>query len=110
VAWAVDKAGNTASAKATPTRLTGTDWKLRAKLTAVTDPAASPDATALKNRNVIGSTGWLTIFGSIRRTNSRMGGVLPSQPRPMRNALPRRPMKRLPRWIDAPITAPMAGP
>ena len=37
--------GNAAMANATPIRLTGTLWKLRAKLTAVTLPAASVDAT-----------------------------------------------------------------
>ena len=73
-------------------------------------PGRQLEATAVKNRNVIGSTGWLTIFGSIRRTNSPICGrpALPVEPDP--EHVPRRPTKRLPRWITAPITAPMAGP
>jgi hypothetical protein len=64
----------------------------------------------VKNRNVMGSTGWLTILGSMSRTNSRTESVRASQPNPILNVLPRRPMKRLPRWMAAPMMAPMAGP
>ncbi len=110
VAWAVESAGKTASANATPMRLTGTLWKFLAKLTADTLPAARVVAIAVKNRNVIGSTGWLAIFGSISRTNSRTLGVRRSRPRPIRKVLCRSPTNRLARCRTAPMTAPMAGP
>ena len=110
VACAVDSAGNAANANATPMTLTGTLWKLRAKLTAVTLPAASVVATDVKKRNVIGSTGWLTTFGSMSRTNSRTEAVRKDPPRPIRKRLDRSPMKRLARCRTAPMTAPIAGP
>ena len=44
-------------------RLTGTLWKLRARLTVVMLPAARLDATLVKNRKVIGSIGLLSGLG-----------------------------------------------
>ena len=70
-----DSDGNAASEIAIPTIATGTLWKLRAKLTAVMDPAASVEATLVKNRNVIGSIGWASILGSISQPNSWSAGM-----------------------------------
>ena len=52
-----DSAGKAASENATPMRLTGTLWKLRAKLTDDEAALASADATRVKNRKVSGSIG-----------------------------------------------------
>lgn len=65
----------------------GTLWKLRAKLTAETLPTESVVATDVKNRKVIGSTGWLAIFGNMSRTNSRNDAVRNALPKPIRNRL-----------------------
>ena len=48
-------------------RLTGTLAKFRAKLTELTLPGSSVEASAVKNRNVSGSIGWLTILGTMSR-------------------------------------------
>ena len=66
-AAAADIAGNAAIANDAPIRLTGTLWKLRAKLTELTEPGARVEARAVKYRKVSGSIGWLTILGTIRR-------------------------------------------
>ena len=58
-----------------PMRLTGTLWKLRAKLTELTLPAAMPDATEVKNRNVMASMGWAIARGIDNRTYSRNATV-----------------------------------
>ena len=80
---------------------TGTLWKLRAKLTAVTLPAASVVATLVKNRNVSGSMGWLSILGSISRTNSRSAGQAQVQPRAGCGTDERSiPTTRMPRWSE----------
>ena len=68
---AVAMTGNAATAKAMPTRLTGTLWKLRAKLTALMPPTASVEATDVKKRKVSGSTGAARALGIDRRTYSR---------------------------------------
>ena len=47
-ASAADRTGNAAIAIETPIRLTGTDWKLRAKLTELTPPAANRVASEVK--------------------------------------------------------------
>ena len=62
--------GKAEIANAAPIRLTGTLWKFRAKLTELTEPGASVEASAVKYRKVSGSIGWLTIFGIINRMNS----------------------------------------
>jgi len=74
-AYAAANAGKAAIENATPMRLTGTFMKLRARLTVVMLPAASAEATLVKNRNVIGSIGLDTVLGSISRKNSRTEAV-----------------------------------
>ena len=63
--------GKAATAKAIPTRLTGTLWKLRAKLMALMPPTTSVEATEVKKRKVSGSTGAASALGIERRTYSR---------------------------------------
>ena len=70
---------------------------LRAKLTAVTLPAARVVATRVKKRNVSGSTGWLAIFGSMSRTKSRTARVWTAQRARILKPVPRSPHSREPR-------------
>jgi hypothetical protein len=104
-----ERPGKAASAIETPISATGTLWKLRAKLMELTDPAASVLATLVKNRKVSGSIGWLTILGTISRTNSRMAGVRTSSRNRSGTDERRIPTTRIPRWSDAPMTAPTAA-
>ena len=108
-AQAAERIGNAASAIATPISDTGTLWKLRAKLSEVTLPAASVLATRLKNRNVSGSIGWLSILGSISRTNSWSAGICRSSRGLMRTSERRTPTILIARCSSAPITAPTAA-
>ena len=87
-AQAADRAGNAASEIETPISATGTLWKLRAKLTAETLPATRVEATLVKNRNVSGSIGWLTILGTISRRNSWRAGIRRSSRRRTRDGRP----------------------
>ena len=64
-------------------RLTGTLWKLRAKLTALMLPATMVDATEVKNRNVSGSIGCDSALGIDRRTYSGSPGALTCQRGPV---------------------------
>ena len=104
-----DSDGNAASEIAMPTSATGTLWKLRAKLTAVMDPAASVDATLVKNRNVIGSIGWASILGSISQPNSWSAGIRSRIRGRIRTGERVMPTTRMPRWSDAPRIAPTAA-
>ncbi len=54
---AAERSGNAAIAKDAPNRLTGTLWKLWAKLIELTEPGSRLDASAVKYRNVSGCTG-----------------------------------------------------
>ncbi len=92
-----------------PTSDTGTLWKLRAKLTALTLPATSVVATLVKNRNVSGSIGWLAILGTISRRNSRTAGIRRSSRGRIRTGVRVIPITRIPRWSSAPATAPTAA-
>jgi hypothetical protein len=109
-AAAVDSAGNAASAKEIPMTVTGTLWKLRAKLTELIPPTASVDARALSWRNVRGSIGWLAILGSISLPNWRMAGIRSRIAGRSRTVVRRMPTTRTPRWSTAPRIAPTAGP
>ena len=108
-AHAADRPGKAASAIDTPSSDTGTLWKLRANETAETLPATSVVATAVKNRNVSGSMGWLIILGSISPRNSRSAGMRRSRRGRMRTVVCRMPTTRMPRCRQAPITAPTAA-
>ena len=108
-AHAAERPGNAASAIDTPISDTGTLWKLRANETAETLPAASVVATLVKNRNVSGSMGWLSILGTISRRNSRSAGIRRSRRGRSGTVERRMPTTRIPRWRLAPMTAPIAA-
>ena len=108
-AQTADSDGNAASEIATPTSATGTLWKFRAKLTEVTEPAASPEATLVKNRNVIGSIGWASILGTMSSRNSRRAAIRSRRRGRIRTLERAMPTTRIPRWSDAPRTAPTAA-
>ena len=94
----------------TPSSATGTLWKLRAKLTERRCPPASLEATAVKNRNVIGSIGWLDHLGEHEAEELAHGRHPDVEPRPDPEASSARmPTTRIPRWSSAPSTAPMAA-
>ena len=99
----IESAGKAAMANDAPMRLTGTLWKLRAKLTELTDPAASVDATEVKYRNVSGSMGWLAILGTISRRNSPTPCVRSRKLGTRAGTLVREmPTTRIARWATAP--------
>ena len=104
-----ESVGKTASEIATPISATGTLWKFRAKLTAVTLPTTSVLATRVKNRNVSGSIGWLIILGTIRRRNSCRDFIRRSSRNLTRTVVRRMPIRRIPRWRNEPSTAPTAA-
>ena len=105
----LDSPGNAASEIATPISATGTLWKFRAKLTAVTLPATRVVATRVKNRNVSGSIGWLSILGTIRRRNSWIAAMRRSSRNRTRTVVRRIPTSRIPRCRNEPMTAPTAA-
>ena len=105
----MERAGKAATANEAPTNVTGALWKLRAMLNTVRLPAAIREARFVKKANVIGSIGWLTRRGIVKRTNSPIWAVRSSQSKPMRNEEPRSPTSRLPRCRIAPRTAPTAA-
>ena len=110
VAATRDITGNAATEKAMPMRLTGTLWKLRAKLTELTLPAAIPDATEVKNRNVMASMGCAMARGNARRTYSRNSAVRSASAGRYRKSVRWTPTTRMPRWSSEPTSVPMATP
>src|SRR3989344_8819224 len=69
-AWA--RVGKMAVAMAMPMKLTGTLWKLRAKLRVVIEPWAKREAMLVNTQKVTSSTGWPIIFGAIKRKVRRI--------------------------------------
>ena len=95
-----DRSGKAAIANAAPTTLTGTLAKFRAKLTELTLPGSSDEASAVKNRNVSGSIGWLIILGIMSRPNSPSPRVRRLSRGLGRNGVRQIPTSRIARWAE----------
>ena len=109
-AQTADRAGNAASEMATPISATGTLWKLRAKLTAVTRPG----------RERRGDAGEEQERERLDRVAEHLGHHQPQElaegrhpevaagtgSRTVERVMP---TTRIPRWSDAPMTAPTAA-
>jgi hypothetical protein len=73
-------------------------------------PATNSEATLVKNWNVSGSMGALTMRGSMSSPNSRIAGVRRRRRGRIGNRARTMPANRIRRWSSAPITAPTAAP